>query len=170
MLENLGYPEVSEAENGNEALKILLTELDVENPNLEERANINFKAGWQKLIDQDADIGEFLVREKRGNLTLMPLKREKNLVSRRGPLLKKITQISANLNNQFDYSIFDIGCLENLMIGETCHTGFLDGAIIVSDFCGNESVAISIFERLVEAGLPAVVIAENFRNQSRTAA
>ncbi|MEC9092331.1 MAG: hypothetical protein VX438_06470, partial [Planctomycetota bacterium] len=150
--------------------RVLLAELDTENPTLEERANIKLKEGWQRLNEEGASLEEFLVREKQKDLMLLPLKRETNLFSKRRLLLEKFTGISAHLKKEFDYSIIDIGNVNNLMIEKTCHVGFLDGAIIVSDFCGDESVAISIFERLLEAGLSAVVIAENFRNQSRFAA
>ena len=70
----------------------------------------------------------------------------------------------------FDFSLFDIGNVRNLMVEENCHVGFLDGVVIVSDVSGPGSIAVSIYEKLIAAGIPSVVIAENFGNQFQSAA
>ena len=56
------------------------------------------------------------------------------------------------------------------MVEENCHVGFLDGVVIVSDASGPGSIAVSIYEKLIAAGIPSVVIAENFGNQFQSAA
>ena len=150
--------------------KVLLADLDLENPDLEEVANIKLKNGWQQLLDDDQSVNEFLVRDSSSNITLMPLRRQADLAVQRTSLLKKMKVVAPDLAAHFDFSVFDIGNVRNLMVDENCHVGFLDGVVIVSDSSGSESSAVAIYEKLIAAGVPAVVIAENFRSKARTAA
>ena len=149
--------------------KVLLADLDFEDPFLEEAANIKLQGGWQDL-EQGSSIGEYLVREKASGVTLMPLRREMDLISRRRGLLKIVKKWGERLPALFDFSLFDIGNVRNLMVEENCHVGFLDGVVIVSDASGPGSIAVSIYEKLIAAGIPSVVIAENFGNQFQSAA
>lgn len=153
-----------------DSAKVLLVDLDWASPNLEETANIKLQHGWQELDQSDQPLSEYLVRETASGITLMPLRRETDLAAKTPRLLAKIKEISPKLTSQFDYSLFDIGNAKNLMITENCHVGFLDAAVIVSDSCGDDSFAISIYEQLIAAGVPSVVIAENFRQKSRSVA
>lgn len=149
---------------------VLLSDLDLEHPGIEEVANIQLESGWQKMLDNNEPISEFLVRDSSKHLTLMPLQTESNLVEKRSRMLDQIRNVSEQLSGQFDYSVFDIGNAQNLMVDENCHVGFLDGVVIVSDTSSYGSTAVAIYEKLIAAGVPAVAIAENFRSQSRTAA
>lgn len=150
--------------------KVWLADMDIERPQLEEVANIQLNRGWQEMLDAREPISEFLVRDASRRLTLMPLSPATGLISRRVELLQTIRNVTDQISSHFDYSIFDIGNVQNLMVEENCHVGFLDAVVIVSESSGEESTAVAIYEKLMAAGVPVVVIAENFRKSSRTAA
>jgi Mrp family chromosome partitioning ATPase len=154
----------------DEGAKVLLADMDIESPMLEEVSNIQLNKGWQELLYRQESINEFLVRDASRRLTLMPLGCEPGLVDKRPELLEMLTEISHKISSQFDYSIFDIGNAQNLMLDENCHVGLLDAVVIVSDSSAEESTAVAIYDKLVAAGMQSVVIAENFRGPSQSAA
>lgn len=150
--------------------QVALIDFDLDNPCLESLAKIKLQAGWQELIRQAEPVEEYLVRSAEQNLTLMPLRREESLVENRPVLLKTLKEVADLMKSHFDYSVFDIGGPQNLLIEENCHVGFLDAAVIVSDSCNSGSVAVRIYQQLLAAGVPSVVVAENFRSSAKSVA
>ncbi|MCH5374613.1 MAG: hypothetical protein JJ992_11605, partial [Planctomycetes bacterium] len=147
-------------------VQVALVDADVQNPQLGTRLGMETPCGWMQVLQGDALLHEAAVASLEDQLTLFPLKPDDASSVEVGD--ERLIQILRRISVHFPLVVVDTGP----MVAESRHPLAgeegcpVDAAIVVRDLRHtSEKKALATAERLLQSGIAAVGIAENFESR-----
>jgi Mrp family chromosome partitioning ATPase len=145
-------------------IRVGLVDADFARPQIATRLGLEIAHGWQDAAASGLPLNEAAIQSLRDGITVFPL--EITAVRRSLSLADpRVTRVLREARDMFDLLIVDLGPLAGgekiaFPAGESCP---LDAVIVVRDLrFASASESQDVGERLYDAGVEAVGVAENF--------
>jgi Mrp family chromosome partitioning ATPase len=145
-------------------VRVAILDADLDNPQLALHARVQPASDWRRTLIDQSPLEEAAIHAVREQITLFPLEPQ----SRGEPLRladPRVTKLIHDIAARFDLLIIDMGPIANddrrlFAGGKVCP---LDAAVVVRDlrYTTDEQTS-GVVRRLMELGVEAVGIAENF--------
>jgi Mrp family chromosome partitioning ATPase len=146
-------------------VSVAVVDADLENPQLGNQLGMETPCSWLEVVAGKSPLNEAAVSSLEDGLTLFPLTGSEDLEAIAGDA--QLTGVLRTIAAHFPLVIIDTGPLGSddrhpFATGEDCP---IDTAIVVRDLRNTtEKKALATAELLQRSGVPAVGIAENFRD------